>query len=227
MGVDALHINLHKTFSTPHGGGGPGAGPVAVSEALVPYLPVPLVERIGNRFTLSGDRPKSIGKVRGFYGNFGMLARALAYIRSLGRDGLRLMAEGAVLNANYIRKGLEDHYHLQYTGPSLHEVVFDDSLQAASGVKNVDIAKRLLDYGFHPPTMSFPLIVHGALMIEPTESDGVDELDAFIAAMRAIAREARENPDLVKGAPYTTPVRRLDEVRAARQPVLRWRAGKV
>jgi glycine dehydrogenase subunit 2 len=222
-----LHINLHKTFSTPHGGGGPGAGPVAVSEALVPYLPVPMVERTGARFALSYDRPKSIGKVRGFYGNFGMLARALAYIRSLGRDGLKLMAEGAVLNANYIRKGLEDDYHLQYTGPSLHEVVFDDSLQAASGVKNVDIAKRLLDYGFHPPTMSFPLIVHGALMIEPTESDGIEELDAFIAAMRAIAREARENPDLVKGAPYGTPVRRLDEVRAARQPVVRWQTRKV
>jgi glycine dehydrogenase subunit 2 len=222
MGVDALHINLHKTFSTPHGGGGPGAGPVAVSEALVPYLPVPIVERVGERYTLSTGRPKSIGKVRGFYGNFGMLVRALAYIRSLGRDGLRAMAEGAVLNANYLRKGLEQHYHLAYDGPSLHEVVFDDTLQAASGVKNFDIAKRLLDYGFHPPTMSFPLIVHGALMIEPTESEGVEELDAFIAAMREIAREAKETPDLVKGAPYSTPVRRLDEVRAARAPVLRW-----
>ena len=224
MGVDALHINLHKTFSTPHGGGGPGAGPVAVSEALVPYLPVPTVERVGDRYTLSADRPASIGKVRGFYGNFGMLVRALAYIRSLGRDGLRAMAEGAVLNANYVRKGLEGHYHLAYDGPSLHEVVFDDTIQAAVGVKNVDIAKRLLDYGFHPPTMSFPLIVHGALMIEPTESEGVEELDAFIHAMREIAREAKETPDLVKGAPYTTPVRRLDEVRAARQPVLRWTA---
>jgi len=226
MGADALHINLHKTFSTPHGGGGPGAGPVAVSEALVPYLPVPMVEKAGERFTLATDRPKTIGKVRGFYGNFGMLLRALVYIRSLGRDGLRHMAEGAVLNANYIRKRLEADYHLQYTGASLHEVVFDDSYQAAAGVKNVDIAKRLLDYGFHPPTMSFPLIVHGALMIEPTESDGVDELDAFVSAMREIAREAREEPDLVKGAPYGTPVRRLDEVRAARQPVVRWQAGK-
>ena len=222
MGADALHINLHKTFSTPHGGGGPGAGPVAVSEALVPYLPVPTIERVGERYTLSADRPGSIGKVRGFHGNFGMLVRALAYIRSLGSDGLRAMAEGAVLNANYVRKGLEGHYHLAYDGPSLHEVVFDDTIQAAGGVKNVDIAKRLLDYGFHPPTMSFPLIVHGALMIEPTESEGVEELDAFIHAMREIAREAKESPDLVKGAPYTTPVRRLDEVRAARQPVLRW-----
>ena len=223
MGVDALHINLHKTFSTPHGGGGPGAGPVAVSPALVPYLPVPTVEKVGERYALVDDRPDSIGKVRGFFGNFGMLLRALAYIRSLGRDGLRRMAEGAVLNANYVRKGLEGSYALPYPGPSLHEAVFDDSVQAAVGVKNIDIAKRLLDYGFHPPTMSFPLIVHGALMIEPTESDGIDELDAFIAAMREIAREARETPELVKGAPYTTPVRRLDEVRAARQPVLRWR----
>ena len=223
MGADALHINLHKTFSTPHGGGGPGAGPVAVSQALVPHLPVPMVERTGGRYTLSSDRPGTIGKVRGFYGNFGMLVRALAYIRSLGRDGLKSMAEGAVLNANYLRKRLEADYHLQYDGPSLHEVVFDDSIQAAAGVKNIDIAKRLLDYGFHPPTMSFPLIVHGALMIEPTESEGIDELDAFVAAMKAIAREARETPDLVKGAPYSTPVQRLDEVRAARQPVLRWR----
>jgi glycine dehydrogenase subunit 2 len=188
----------------------------------VPYLPVPTVEKVGARYTLSYDRPRSIGKVRGFYGNFGMLVRALAYIRSLGRDGLKAMAEGAVLNANYIRRRLEGEYHLQYDGPSLHEVVFDDSLQAASGVKNVDIAKRLLDYGFHPPTMSFPLIVHGALMIEPTESEGIEELDAFIAAMKAIAREAREDAELVRGAPYTTPVQRLDEVRAARQPVLRW-----
>ncbi|MFI5168310.1 MAG: aminomethyl-transferring glycine dehydrogenase subunit GcvPB [Thermoanaerobaculales bacterium] len=223
MGADALHINLHKTFSTPHGGGGPGAGPVAASAALAPFLPVPMVEQVDGHFTLSSDRPDSIGKVRGFYGNFGMLVRALAYIRSLGRDGLVSMAEGAVLNANYIRKGLESDYHLQYPGPSLHEVVFDDATQAEYGVKNVDIAKRLLDYGFHPPTISFPLIVHGALMIEPTESEGIDELDAFIDAMRAIAREAREEPELVKGAPYTTPVRRLDEVRAARQPVLRWR----
>jgi glycine dehydrogenase subunit 2 len=223
MGVDALHINLHKTFSTPHGGGGPGAGPVAVSVALVPYLPVPTVEKVGDRYALVDDRPDSIGKVRSFFGNFGMLVRALAYIRSLGRDGLRSMSEGAVLNANYVRKALEGSYALAYDGPSMHEAVFDDTMQAAVGVKNIDIAKRLLDYGFHPPTMSFPLIVHGALMIEPTESDGIDELDAFVAAMRQIAREARETPELVKGAPYTTPVRRLDEVRAARQPVLRWK----
>jgi glycine dehydrogenase subunit 2 len=182
-----------------------------------------MVERVGDRFSLSYDRPDSIGKVRGFFGNFGMLLRALAYIRSLGRDGLKSMAEGAVLNANYIRKGLEDLYNLPYDGASLHEVVFDDARQAERGIHNIDIAKRLLDYGFHPPTMSFPLIVHGALMIEPTESDGVDELDAFIAAMRAIAREAEETPELIKSAPHMTPVGRLDEVRAARQPVLRWK----
>lgn len=222
MGVDAIHINLHKTFSTPHGGGGPGAGPVAVSEALVPHLPVPVIERVGDRFEMVTDRPGTIGKVRGFFGNFGMLVRALAYIRSLGRDGLKAMTEGAVLNANYIRTCLEGTYNLKYTGPSLHEVVFDDSRQGERGVHNIDIAKRLLDYGFHPPTMSFPLIVHGALMIEPTESEGIQELDAFIEAMRAIAREAEEDPEMLHGAPYTTPVRRLDEVRAARQPVLRW-----
>jgi glycine dehydrogenase subunit 2 len=222
MGADALHINLHKTFSTPHGGGGPGAGPVAVSAALVPHLPVPTVEKVGDRFTLAGDRPGTIGKVRGFYGNFSMLLRALVFIRSLGAEGLKAMTEGAVLNANYLRARLAEDYHLQYTGPSLHEVVFDDSWQAEYGVHNIDIAKRLLDYGFHPPTMSFPLIVHGALMIEPTESEGIDELDAFVDAMKAIAREAKEQPELPKGAPYTTPVRRLDEVRAARQPVLRW-----
>jgi len=222
MGVDAMHINLHKTFSTPHGGGGPGSGPVAVASSLVPYLPTPTVDRVGDRFSLGWELPASIGKVRSFWGNFGMLVRALVYVRSLGAGGLRGMAEGAVLNANYIRHELEGDYHLPYTGATLHEVVFDDAAQAAAGVKNIDIAKRLLDYGFHPPTMSFPLIVHGALMIEPTESDGVDELDAFVSAMKAIAREAREAPELLKGAPYTTPVRRLDEVRAARQPVLRW-----
>jgi glycine dehydrogenase subunit 2 len=223
IGADALHINLHKTFATPHGGGGPGAGPVAVSEALVPYLPVPMVEKVGDRYSLSSNIPKSIGKVRGFYGNFGMLVRALTYIRSMGRDGLKAMTEGAVLNANYIRARLASDYHLQYGGPSLHEVVFDDSFQKEHGVANIDIAKRLLDYGFHPPTMSFPLIVHGALMIEPTETEGIQELDAFVDAMKAIAREARENPDILHQAPLSTPVRRLDEVRAARTPVLRWK----
>lgn len=222
MGADALHINLHKTFSTPHGGGGPGAGPVAVSPLLEPYLPVPVVEKREGTFVFDYDRPKSIGKVRSFYGNFGIMVRALAYILSLGRNGLKAMAEAAVLNANYLRRALQDFYHLPYQSPSLHEVVLDDSWQRPFGVSNMDIAKRLLDYGFHAPTVSFPLIVHGALMIEPTESESLGELQAFVEAMKAIAKEARENPDLVRSAPHTTPVRRLDEVRAARQPILRW-----
>lgn len=222
MGADALHINLHKTFSTPHGGGGPGAGPVAVSQLLEPYLPVPVVEKREGRFILDYDRPQSIGKVRSFYGNFGVMVRALAYILSLGRDGLKSMAEAAVLNANYLRKALAEHYHLPYQSPTLHEVVFDDSRQKPFGVSNIDIAKRLLDYGFYAPTVSFPLIVHGALMIEPTDSEGLAELEAFVEAMKAIAHEAQENPELVKSAPHTTPVRRVDEVRAARQPILRW-----
>lgn len=222
MGADALHINLHKTFSTPHGGGGPGAGPVAVSQLLEPYLPVPVVEKREGRFILDYDRPRSIGKVRSFYGNFGIMVRALAYILSLGRDGLKSMAEAAVLNANYLRKALAEHYHLPYQSPTLHEVVFDDSRQKPFGVSNIDIAKRLLDYGFYAPTVSFPLIVHGALMIEPTDSEGLAELEAFVEAMKAIAHEAQENPELVKSAPHTTPVRRVDEVRAARQPILRW-----
>lgn len=224
MGADALHINLHKTFSTPHGGGGPGAGPVAVSRLLEPYLPVPVVEKRNGTFTLDYDRPKSIGKVRSFYGNFGIMVRALAYILSLGRNGLKAMTEAAVLNANYLRRALVDHYHLPYQSPSLHEVVLDDSWQKPYGVSNTDIAKRLLDYGFHAPTVSFPLIVHGALMIEPTDSESLAELEAFVEAMKAIAREARENPQLLKTAPHTTPVRRVDEVRAARQPILRWQA---
>ncbi|MCX7895476.1 MAG: aminomethyl-transferring glycine dehydrogenase subunit GcvPB [Thermoanaerobaculum sp.] len=222
MGADALHINLHKTFSTPHGGGGPGAGPVAVSSLLEPYLPVPVVEKREGRLILDYQRPKTIGKVRSFYGNFGVLVRALAYICSLGRNGLVAMAEAAVLNANYLRKALQEHYHLAFDSPSLHEVVFDDSWQKPYGVSNMDIAKRLLDYGFHAPTVSFPLVVHGALMIEPTDSESLAELEAFAEAMRAIAREAQEQPELLKTAPHTTPVRRLDEVRAARKPVLRW-----
>jgi len=222
MGADALHINLHKTFSTPHGGGGPGAGPVAVSSRLEPYLPVPVVEKRDGKFFLDENRPSSIGRVRSFYGNFGMLVRAMAYILSLGRDGLRAMAEAAVLNANYLRKALSPYYHLAYESPTLHEVVFDDAWQKSAGVNNMDIAKRLLDYGFHAPTVSFPLVVHGALMVEPTDSESLEELEAFVQAMAAIAQEAKENPELLKTAPHTTPVRRLDEVRAARRLVLRY-----
>jgi glycine dehydrogenase subunit 2 len=215
MGVDVMHMNLHKTFSTPHGGGGPGAGPVGVAEALVPHLPTPTVEREGDVFRLSHDRPATIGRMRTFHGNFGVLVRALTYIESYG-NSIGQVAEAAVLNANYLRKRLEPFYHLKYDAPSYHEVVFSDRIQAAAGVHNIDIAKRLMDYGFHPPTMSFPLIVPGALMIEPTESEPREELDAFADAMIAIAKECDETPDVVLKAPHTTPVRRLDEAAAAR-----------
>ncbi len=222
MGVDLHHVNLHKTFSTPHGGGGPGAGPVGVKRHLEPYLPVPTVEKEGDSYVLRQDRPKSIGKVRSFFGNFGMFVRAYAYILALGPEGLRRMSENAVLAANYLRRKLEPTYHLPYEAPSLHEVVFSDRNLEDTGVHTLDIAKRLMDYGFHPPTIYFPLIVKGALMIEPTESESREELDAFIDAMRRISEEARRDPDLVRTAPHTTPVRRLDEVGAARNPVIRW-----
>lgn len=222
MGADAMHINLHKTFSTPHGGGGPGAGPVAVSDALLPHLPVPRVERDGDRFSLRWEDPASIGPMRGFYGNFLILVRALSYIWSLGADGLRTMSEVAVLYANLIRERLRTAYHLPYESPTMHEVVFDDSLQTPREVHNTDIAKRLLDYGFHPPTMSFPLIVHGALMIEPAESSSPEEIEAFCESMLEIARECEQDPELVRTSPHETPVRRVDEVRAARNLKVRW-----
>jgi glycine dehydrogenase subunit 2 len=224
FGVDVMHLNLHKTFSTPHGGGGPGSGPVACKRALEPYLPQPLiVEKPDGTLGLDYDRPQSVGRVRMFYGNFGMHVRALAYIMANGYDGLRQTTEDAVLNANYIRKKLEDDYELPYKSPSMHEAVFSDRLQAQQGVRTGDIAKRLIDYGFHPYTVSFPLVVPGALMIEPTESESLEELDLFIDAMKSIAREAQQDPGLVKSAPHTTRVSRLDETAAARKPVLRWK----
>jgi glycine dehydrogenase subunit 2 len=224
MGIDVIHSNLHKTFSTPHGGGGPGAGPVGVSERLLPYLPTPTVERREDgTFYLDYDHPDSIGRMRAFNGNFNVLVRALTYMRSMGPTGLRRIAQLAVLNANYIRARLKGHYHLPYDAPSMHEVVFSDKNQTPKDVHTLDIAKRLMDYGFHPPTIYFPLIVSGALMIEPTESEPKEELDAFCEAMIAIAAESQERPELVRSAPHTTPVRRLDEARAARQPVLRWK----
>ena len=224
MGIDVMHSNLHKTFSTPHGGGGPGAGPVGVSDRLVPFLPTPTIERREDgTFYLDGDHPESIGRVRAFNGNFCVLVRALTYMRSMGPDGMRRIAQLAVLNANYIRARLKGAYHLPYDAPSLHEVVFSDKKQQEHHVSTLDIAKRLMDFGFHPPTIYFPLIVSGALMIEPTESEPKEELDAFCDAMLAIAREAEERPELVRSAPHTTPVRRLDEARAARQPILRWK----
>jgi glycine dehydrogenase subunit 2 len=223
-GVDVMHLNLHKTFSTPHGGGGPGAGPVVCKSILEPFLPVPVIRtNADGSLGFNYDRPQSIGRVRAFFGNFGMLVRALAYILANGPDGLLQSTEDAVLNAAYIRKKLEPYYDLPYRTPTMHEVVFSDQRQTAKGVKTGDIAKRLIDYGFHPYTVSFPLIVHGALMIEPTESESREELDLFIEAMRAIAEECETNPEIVLGAPHCTRVTRLDEVTAARKPVLRWK----
>ena len=223
FGVDVMHLNLHKTFSTPHGGGGPGSGPVAASARFEPHLPVPVIVREGDRYRLADDRPLSIGRVKAFLGNFGMVLRAYAYIRSLGPDGLRGAAENAVLNANYLRVRLRGAYDIPHDRVNMHEVILTDRLQNAHGVTTLDIAKRLIDHGFHPPTVYFPLIVHGALMIEPTESEALAELDRFVDAMRAVAEEAERQPELLKKAPVTTRRSRFDEATAARRPVLRWR----
>lgn len=224
QGFDVMHFNLHKTFTTPHGGGGPGAGAVGVKEHLVPFLPVPVVERTGDQFRLDTARPQSIGKLRAFYGNFGNLVRAYAYIRSLGAAGLRQVAETAVLNANYLLARLHPHYDRPFDRLCKHEFVIAGTRQKRlTGVTTRDIAKRILDYGFHAPTIYFPLIVEEAIMVEPTETESKQTLDEFTDAMIAIDREAREQPELVKTAPHTTVVRRLDEVRAARQLDLRWR----
>ena len=223
FGVDVLHLNLHKTFSTPHGGGGPGAGPVAVKKALEPFLPIPRIRQTGKRLAYDYKRKHSIGRVRAFYGNFGVLVRALAYILAHGGPGLRNATVDAVMNAVYIRKGLEAYYDLPYPSPNMHEVVFSDDRQKKLGVSTGDLAKRLIDYGFHPYTVSFPLIVHGALMIEPTETESKLELDQFIEAMTSIAKEVEADPQMVKGAPYGTRTSRVDEVTAARKPVLRWK----
>jgi glycine dehydrogenase subunit 2 len=219
LGVDVLHLNLHKTFSTPHGGGGPGSGPIGVTEALARYLPVPTVSGEGDGYKVTYFNEEGIGRVKNYYGNFLVLVRALAYLMSLGRENLRRVAEDAVLNANYIRKGLESVLDLPYTAKSLHEVIFSDK---DLPVQTLDIAKRLLDYGIHPFTVYFPLIVHGAMMIEPTETESKETLDHFIDTMKKIIEEAAENPDRLQQAPHTTPVSRLDEVKAARNPVLRW-----
>ncbi|HZH91235.1 MAG TPA: aminomethyl-transferring glycine dehydrogenase subunit GcvPB [Pyrinomonadaceae bacterium] len=224
MGVDVIHLNLHKTFSTPHGGGGPGSGPCCCTKELEPYLPVPRVVRADDeRYRLDFDYPQSIGRVKAFYGNFGMAVRALSYIETHGADGLREATEAAVLNARVIAHELASEYDKPFDAAPMHEVVFTDKRQARKGVHTLDIAKRLIDYGFHPMTIYFPLIVQGAMLIEPTESVGRQEIQQFIEAMRAIAREAAEMPDLVTGAPHTTRIGRLDEAAAARKPVLRWR----
>ncbi len=216
-GFDLMHINLHKTFSTPHGGGGPGSGPVVVKKHLEPFLPKPVVRYSDGRFWLDYDRPDSIGRVLASNGQFGVLVRAYTYIRMLGAQGLREVAECAVLNANYIRKSLEGYYDLPYTRRSLHEVVFSGSNLKRYGVKTLDVAKRLLDYDLHAPTIYFPLIVPEALMIEPTETESVESLDRFISAMKAIAEEAQTTPENLRNAPLTTPVGRLDEAYASRQ----------
>ncbi len=222
MGVDVMHFNLHKTFSTPHGGGGPGSGPVAVINALAPYLPTPVIRREGERYRLDDDFPHSIGRVHAFHGNAGIWIRALAYVRALGGAGLRQVAELAVLNANYLLASLREHYDVPHERRVMHECVLSDRRQHAHGVTAADIAKRLMDYGYHPPTIYFPLVVAGALMIEPTECESREALDEFAQAMSEIAREARETPEQVTGAPHRTRVRRVDEVRAARRPRLRW-----
>jgi glycine dehydrogenase subunit 2 len=222
MGVDVLHFNLHKTFTTPHGGGGPGAGPVAVKKILEPYLPVPRIKNENEKYFFDYDRPSSVGRVRSFYGNFGMLLRAYTYIREMGPDGLKQVSERAVLNANYIRARLTPFYHLTYNHTTMHECVFSDKRQLEKGVKTMDIAKRLMDYGFHPPTVYFPLVVSGALMIEPTETESLEDLDLFCEAMIAIAKECEENPDRVREAPTLTHLGRLDEVKAVKDLKLTW-----
>ncbi|MCB0327135.1 MAG: aminomethyl-transferring glycine dehydrogenase subunit GcvPB, partial [Bdellovibrionales bacterium] len=224
MGVDVMHINLHKTFSTPHGGGGPGAGPVVVSERLESFLPKPLViKNADGSYGLEQSRESSVGRYRSFYGNFGMLLRALCYIYAFGCEKISMISEVAVLNANYIRSQLLEYYHLPYQTATLHEVVFNDKIQnKESGVTTLDLAKRLMDFGFHPPTMYFPLVVHGALMIEPTETEPKTQIDEFIAAMIEIAKESKESPEKVKSAPHNVGFSRLDETRAARKPILTW-----
>ena len=223
MGFDVIHLNLHKSFSTPHGGGGPGSGPVGVCENLAEFLPVPVIGKKGDRFFFDCDRPKSIGRVRSFYGNFGVLVRAYTYIRTMGPDGLRAVSEGAVLNANYAQTALKKDFALPFDRICKHEFVLSGKKQKAeSGVTTLDMAKRLIDYGFHPPTIYFPQTVEEAIMVEPPETESREELDAFIGAMKSVAREARENPEIFKDAPCSTIVSRLDETLAARKPVLRW-----
>ncbi len=231
VGVDVMHFNLHKTFSTPHGGGGPGAGPIGVTADLEPFLPVPRIHRITgdgesdeDRYHLEWDRPSTIGKVHASFGNFGVLVRAWTYIRSLGSDGLADVSRAAVINANYLLSRVTDHYHLPYSDRCMHEFVLSGCLQKSQhGVATTDIAKRLLDYGFYAPTVYFPLIVPEAIMVEPTETETRESLDLYAQALIEIARAAEEDPDLIREAPHTTPVRRPDEAQAAKSPDLRWR----
>jgi glycine dehydrogenase subunit 2 len=222
MGADIVQLNLHKTFSTPHGGGGPGAGPIAVKQHLEPFLPLPRISQINGSWQFAYDRPNSIGRLRAFHGNFGMLVRAYAYILALGCDGLTDVSRRAILNANYLRKRLEDHFPSASPEPSMHECVLTHDLEGRTHITTLDLAKRLLDFGMHPPTIYFPLVVHGALMIEPTETESRETLDCFVEAMRQIYDEALNQPEMVHTAPHTLRLGRVDEVTAARHPILRW-----
>ena len=220
MGVDVIQYNLHKTFSTPHGGGGPGSGPVVVSSKLVPYLPIPVVVKEGTKYRLKYDLKDSIGRIKGFYGNFLVYVKAYTYLLMLGREGVKKVSDMAVLNANYIKARLRGYYDIPFEGDNMHEVVLSDKIQNEYGIKTMDIAKRLLDYGMHPPTVYFPLVVHGAIMIEPTETESIEELDKFCDIMIKIADEAKNDPQILLSAPHITPVRRCDEVGAAKNPVV-------
>lgn len=221
MGFDVIHLNLHKTFSTPHGGGGPGSGPVGVKERLAKFLPTPTIKKNDESYSLNYDEKDSIGKIKNFYGNFGMFVRAYTYILALGAEGLKEASEIAVLNANYLKEMLKDEYNMPIDVLCKHEFIFN-GIKDAKEVTTLDIAKRMIDYGFHPPTIYFPLIVDNAMMFEPTETESKETLDEFIDALKIIAKEAKTNPNILKNAPHNTPVRRLDEVKAARNPVLRW-----
>jgi glycine dehydrogenase subunit 2 len=223
MGFDVVHLNLHKTFTGPHGGGGPGSGPVGVKKDLIPYLPKPIVAKRGEEFVLDYDRPQSIGRVKPYYGNFGINVRAYTYIRTMGPDGLKNVTEFAVLNANYMMRRLAEYYDLPFDRHCKHEFVLSGKRQKKLGVRTLDIAKRLLDFGYHPPTIYFPLNVEECIMIEPTETESKETLDSFIEAMIQIAKEAEENPEIVQEAPHTTVIGRLDETLAARKPVLRYK----
>jgi glycine dehydrogenase subunit 2 len=222
MGFDVLHLNLHKTFSTPHGGGGPGAGPVGVAPHLVDFLPVPVIIKKQGNYELDYDRPLSVGKVKSFYGNFGVLVRAYTYIKTMGAQGLKRVSEMAVLNANYMKEELKEFYELPFSQTCMHEFVLSHLKNNPYGITTKQIAKRLLDFGMHPPTIYFPLIVQEALMIEPTETESLESINEYISALITIAQEAITNPEIIKTAPHTTPVKLLDEVQAARNPIVKW-----
>lgn len=220
IGVDVMHLNLHKTFSTPHGGGGPGAGPVCVKKELEKFLPIPRVRKTDDTYTFVEDIPESIGKLHAFYGNFGILVRAYCYILSMGPQGLKRVSQYAVLNANYVKAKLKDHFHIPYDRPCMHECVFTDKRQEKHHVTTLDMAKRMIDYGIHPPTIYFPLVVHGAMMIEPPETESKEEIDRLIDILITIAKEAVDSPDIIKASPQFARMKRLDEVTAARKPIL-------